>query len=126
MARPTKYNKEMLKKAEEYLVSCVDTYNPATKKVEVNFPTGEGLALHLEVSRSTLYEWSDKHDEFSDILEAINQQQVKRLIEKGLSGDYNSTIAKLVLAKHGYSEKQEIEHKGDVNINVIDYDSPQV
>ncbi|WP_415843310.1 terminase small subunit [Xenorhabdus thuongxuanensis] len=34
-----------------------------------------------------------------------------KLINKGLTGDFNSTIAKMMLTKHGYSDKQEIDHR---------------
>jgi len=35
-------------------------------------------------------------------------------VKYGLSGDYNSTIAKLVLSSnHGMAEKQEHDHKND-------------
>jgi hypothetical protein len=38
------------------------------------------------------------------------------LINNGLSGDYNPTIAKVLLSKHGYREevKQDTEHSGSV------------
>lgn len=127
--RPTKYSEDMLKKSQEYIASCIDdvdrvveSKNPKTGReryiwrFEVNMPTAEGLAKYLEVHRSTLYEWAGKHKEFSDILEAINQTQVERLINRGLSGDYNPTIAKLVLAKHGYKESSEVEHSGGVKL----------
>jgi len=33
------------------------------------------------------------------------------LVNKGLTGDFNATITKLMLANHGYSEKQSIDHQ---------------
>ncbi len=122
--RPTKYSEEVLEQAREYIASCVDKVtkyqvgedkdgNPTYGfKCEVRMPTAEGLASHLGVSRKTLYNWADKNEEFLHILEAINQEQVKRLIDKGLSGDYNSTIAKLVLARHGYKDESRVEDEG--------------
>src|SRR5262249_28803941 len=73
----------------------------------------EGLAVALGIARSTVYLWADKHPEFSDILELLLSQQAAQLIQNGLSGRYNSTITKLMLTKHGYSDKQEVEHKGE-------------
>jgi hypothetical protein len=44
-------------------------------------------------------------------LKKIKDIQRERLLYNGLSGDYNSTIAKLVLsANHGMSEKSEVDH----------------
>ncbi len=77
-------------------------------RLKVNLPSIEGLALYLHVHKDTLYEWEKIHPEFSDVLGDIRAKQADRLISNGLSGDYNPTIAKLLLTKHGYSDKQEI------------------
>ena len=34
----------------------------------------------------------------------------------GLKGDFNSTITKLVLGKHGYHDKQDVGLTGGVNV----------
>lgn len=123
--RPTKYTKEIIKKAEKYLSECIDTteqvitgesekFTSYKEKIKVNLPTIEGLAVYLEVHRDTLYEWEKEHDQFSDIIERLRGSQIKSLINNGLSGDYNPTIAKVLLSKHGYSEKQEIQHSGEI------------
>jgi hypothetical protein len=102
---------------------------------EVNLPTIEGLALHLGLHRDTIYEWEKVpeaealvpdeltetaigeaaeqyrlREEFSDIVTRVRQEQAKRLINKGLGGQYNPQIGKTLLSKHGYSEKTEIDH----------------
>lgn len=78
----------------------------------VLLPTIEGLANTLEVSRDSLYEWESDKD-FSDILEKLRQCQAEKLIQLGLQGRYNATIAKMMLSKHGYVEKSEVDN----NIN---------
>ncbi len=62
----------------------------------------------LRVHRDTIYEWAKQYKEFSDTLEFCHTKQVKILINLGLAGKINTAIAKLLLAKQGYSEKQEI------------------
>src|SRR4051794_17210758 len=99
MARPTDYSEEILEEAQWYLDNTSDTREPYLK---VNLPSVAGLARHLNVARSTIYEWAEIHEAFSDILEDILAEQEKRLAENGLAGDYNSTITKLMLTKHGY------------------------
>lgn len=120
--RPTSYKEDTNLKSLEYLNSCKDTVEVLGSgkdtyiKNNVSLPTVDGLALFLDVSRDTLYEWAKHHQEFSDTLARVKQEQAKVLINKGLSGDYNPTIAKLVLAtNHGYHEKQEtdITSKGE-------------
>jgi len=104
MARPTKYNKAILEKANSYLVEW--------EKEGDMIPSVEALAGYLKVIRKTLYNWGDSHDEFLHILEEVNRLQAKTLINNGLSGNFNSAITKLVLGKHGYSEKQQQEISG--------------
>lgn len=79
---------------------------------KVNLPTIEGLARFLRVNRDTLYTWAAKHTDSSDILDDLRAEQADKLISNGLSGDYNSTITKLMLTKHGFSDKQDVTSDG--------------
>lgn len=122
--RPTKYSVKFIKQVEKYLQENVDEvvqvvkqsnsnkgYEMYENKLKVKLPTVEGFALYIGVSKSTVYEWKDIYPEFSDALDRIVEEQRSRLLNSGLSGDYNPTIAKLVLASnHGMSDKQEIDH----------------
>lgn len=105
--QPTKLTEDVIKKAKEYIASCKDS----DKKV--NLPTAEGLALYLGVVRKTLYNWAEENDGFLHILDELNQTQVTKLINNGLSGKYNSNIAKLVLAKHGYKDQVGLSGEGE-------------
>ena len=109
--RPTKYNDKILEKAEQYLSECVDTteqvvtgesekFTSYKEKIKVNLPTIEGLAVYLNIHRDTLYQWEKEHPAFSDIIERLRGSQIKSLVNNGLSGDYNPTIAKVLLSKH--------------------------
>jgi DNA-binding XRE family transcriptional regulator len=133
MARPSKLTEEAMQRAREYIVNCVDSIekdnNGRIVNIEVNLPKAEGLAKAIGVRRETLYDWADKespryNEEFSNILCEVNEMQVERLIDRGLAGHYNATIAKLVLAKHGY--KDSLDYTSDnkpiknVNITIID------
>lgn len=114
--RPTKYEGDeiMVAKVEEYLATCVDKEREIDKgyKIIVKLPKREGLALFLDVDMGTLSEWEEEYPEFSRALSKIDKEQKERLINNGLSGDYNSTIAKLILsANHGMAEKTEQDIK---------------
>ena len=114
---PTKYKAEYIDKVDEYLAECVDEdkqvvkqssekYDMYDNKLKVNLPTVEGFALWLGIPKSTLYDWKKNHEDFSDSLEKIVEEQRKRLLNMGLSGEYNSTIAKLILSSnHGMSDR---------------------
>ena len=100
--RPTLYTPEILEKANTYLTEW--------SMVGDMIPSVEGLALYINIARSTIYNWEKDEDktEFMDILEKINERQKQTLINKGLSGEFNSNITKLVLGKHGLSDKREL------------------
>lgn len=104
--RPTTYSQEIIDRSRQYL----NEY----EKVDDLIPSVEGLASYIERARSTIYDWANHEDkkEFSDILDEINETQKKVLINKGLSGDFNSNITKLVLGKHGLSERLQQEISG--------------
>lgn len=111
IGRPTEYRAEFTDFAHKYLSSCKDIY--ADNRLQVHLPSVEGFAAFIGVSRDTLYEWAEKHKEFSDTLERLKQEQHQRLVNSGLSGVYNATIAKLMLtSNHGYSEKLERKRAG--------------
>lgn len=103
--RPTSYDPEKtLFMVEDYL----EKYQDNNELI----PTIAGLALHLGVSRATVNLWDTQDDkkEFSDMLEKIKARQELLLVSGGLGGTMNAAITKLVLSKHGYSDKVETDH----------------
>jgi len=121
--RPTKYNDDMIGLADEYILSgYMDNEQ---------FPTIAGLSLHLNVTRSTVYAWAKEEEkaDFSDIVEKLMSFQELKLMNGGITGDYNSTITKLAMTKHNYSDKSESAHTGanggpieitDIKYTVVD------
>ena len=98
--RPTDYNDEILKKARKYLDKL-----PADEVVH----SIEGLAEAIGVTRPTIYDWESQVDkkEFSYIVEEVRQRQGKTLVNKGLTGEFNSKITAVMLSKHDYREGHE-------------------
>lgn len=119
VGRPTKYNQELVDRAQAY----VDDFTPDAKNPlgEV-VPTIAGLACVLKISRETIYDWSKCAEKrrFSDIVGEIMVKQEKMLFRGGLNGDYNASITKLALTKHGYSDKQTTDLTVDVASLTID------
>ena len=110
MGRPTKYNTALLEKAQHYL----NNYEEYDEVI----PSAVGLALVLDITRSTLYAWAKDEDKkvFSHILDNINKKQEQVLLKNGLNNQFNSNITKLVLGKHGYHDRAQ---QGDTQVQVI-------
>jgi len=96
MGRPSKYSGELLEKAEHYL-NNYEGYGDV-------IPSTKGLAEVLKVSKRTIHYWAKQEDkpDFLHTLEMIQNRQCLTLINKGLSGEWNASICKLMLGNHGY------------------------
>ena len=126
--RPTKYKKEFIDKAVEYLQKFeafdedVDNY-----KGEI-IPTIEGFARYIGIhSKVTLYNWAEAqaksqpnpddlegedipgNPDFLNALCSIKNLQAILLQNGGLKGALNATITKLMLsANHDMREKSDV------------------
>lgn len=102
--RPTDYKPEVITKARNYISDHESFDDPV--------PSVAGLACVLGVTRETCYAWSKdpKKSEFSDILKELAQKQERVLVRHGLLGAFNAPITKMMLTKHGYSDKVENDH----------------
>ncbi len=106
--RPTKLTKALLDKAAEF------DFKQAGHAV----PTIEGLALHINVNRDTIREWVKEasapeatalKQEFSVLVNGLLERQALELMNNGLKGKFNAKIANMMLSKHGYVEKSEVD-----------------
>ncbi len=101
--RPTDYTTEIAQQAWDYA-------NGGWEKEDHAFPSVVGLSDVLTRSRSVLYAWAqDPEKEFKDILDTINAKQELVTFNKSMKGEYNATMAKLLLGKHGYHDRQDID-----------------
>ena len=123
---------------EEWKQITIDVYNEG--KLKVKLPTISSLSLFLNdkikndksidvdcLSNVTMEMYGrgdNPKPEFFNALVWIKNEQKERLLNSGLSGAYNSTIARLVLStNHGFHEKSEndqnvkIVKMGDITLN---------
>lgn len=103
--RPSKYGPDMLAKAQDY----IETWKEKGDAV----PTVVGLALACGVATNTVRNWVENGTacgQFLTIFTRIEQEQHQALVNNGLFGSFNPAITKMMLTKHGYSDKVEQAH----------------
>jgi len=76
--------------------------------------TMEGCARLAGVSKDTLYRWIDEYPEFSDALNRARAQGELQHLQS-----VNDAGSRFVLERSfGYTKSQEIEHSGEVDVEV--------
>lgn len=105
--RPTKYLPSLVyPQIDKYLESC--------SKEQTELPTVEGLALKLGVNADTIYEWRNRHPEFSEYLKKLADKQKNQLINDGMYGgkEVNASMAIFLLkAIHGLKETINVDQR---------------
>lgn len=120
---------QLEKDIEEYFEWC--DKNPLIKiefigkePTECHIPTPrpytiEGLALHLDIDRKTLLNYTKKkgYEEFFHIVTRAKRKITQNNIEYGLVGAYNANLVKFLLANNTeYKDKTEQETKGTLKV----------
>jgi len=115
--RPPKYNDEILEQAYEYLIG-------GWKEVGQVVPSKVGLALYLGVVSSTVDAWcnDENKEDFSGICKAVMDMQHSCLMNNGLTGLFTAPITKMMMTKHGYSDKVENVNTNTEKVVYIDPD----
>ena len=93
--RPSEYKPEYVEKVDEYIQRSLKQNKSTTE-----LPTLAGLAIYFGKAINTLKNWAKEHPEFLTALEMLHAYQQRELINRGLSGDYNPTITKLILSSN--------------------------
>ena len=107
--RPSKYNTRTLRNTKEYIQSNTDVV-----------PTIAGLARHLNVTRTSIYQWikDDIDSEFTNTVSMMTDERERKLINGALDGTYNAGAAALILkTSHGYSDRDNNQDAG-ITVNV--------
>lgn len=119
---------ETIEKAKEYLHGGYETVGEV-------MPSVAGLACYCGKSRETMYDYQKQSSEFSDIVASVLTLQESKLLNNGVTGVFNATITKLLLTKHGYSERHEVDNKSSdgsmspqptsISFEVVDADTDE-
>tara|TARA_R110000850_G_scaffold232727_1_gene357812 strand:- start:110 stop:499 length:390 start_codon:yes stop_codon:yes gene_type:complete len=108
--RPTECTPELIARAQHYVKGGYADEGDL-------IPSVVGMASYVGVSRSTINLWAkdNRSEQFSDIFEQCSEKQEQSLLNGGLGGDFNPAITKMILTKHGYSDKIEQAHTSPDN-----------
>ena len=109
--RPPKYKtiKELQEKIDQYFIEV--------KEIEEDHPTLTGLALFLGFAdRQSMYDY-EKNEMFSCTIKKA-RTKIEQFYEKHLLKPGVATGAIFALKNFKWTDKQEIEHSGDMNINI--------
>lgn len=99
VGRPTKYNEEMLGKAQSYVQHCQDAKE---------MPFIEELALELNVNEDTVVEWTKAYDEFSATVGRLKMLQKLYLKKGALEKKLHPSLSIFLLkANHGMNEDEK-------------------
>lgn len=118
--RPLKFPdaEELHKQIDLYFDSCDKSHEPYTIT---------GLALYLDTTRQTLLEYEGevegrkkKDPAFADTIKRA-KLKVENYAEIQLLSSAHPTGAIFALKNHGWSDKQELDHTGNLTVNVIKY-----
>lgn len=125
--RPTKYDPKYCQEIIEFFdreytreVEVVhtnkkgDTWSHFEEKP--NDPPHLGQFAHkLGVNRSTLWEWAQKHPDFSKALTRAKEMAEDMVVNNAMRGFYNPNFTALVMKnRFGWKDKKETEHSGKV------------
>jgi len=138
--RPTKLTDELIEECRKYVES--------RSGMDSMPPSVAGLSVAVKVNRTTLHNWradytnasgdengcgmtedelkakKERWVEFCNIFDDLQARQEEKLLDGGLSNSYNSTITKLILTKHGYTDRVENSGEQVIRQTVINRFTP--
>lgn len=101
-----KYKPEVFEEvSQRYYQECLNNSR--------QLPSIAGLAVELDISRETLYQWVKTYH-LSDIITKLQALQERRVLELGITNSYNPVFSMFLLkAKHGYVDHTIEVKQGD-------------
>jgi hypothetical protein len=130
--RKTLYKEVYIDEVDLYIQSCEDKeYDYITfqgskgigkeKKTKVHLPTLEGFGEYLRnkypgtrTTTTHIWNWEEEHPEFLEATTRIRNAQAIKLMNGTLSGDYEKSMAQLILRSQSrhYQPIDKQEHSG--------------
>lgn len=107
--RPSKYDPKYIQEMIDFFKRDY-TMRKNGKSEACDFPSIARFAVNIDVAKSTIYEWANKHPEFSVALKKCQEMQEDIIVNNSLKGSYNGAFAQFLLKNNfGYRDKQEVD-----------------
>lgn len=107
--RPSKYDPKYIQEMIDFFKRDY-TMRKNGKSEACDFPSIARFAVNIDVANSTIYEWANKHPEFSVALKKCQEMQEDIIVNNSLKGSYNGAFAQFLLKNNfGYRDKQEVD-----------------
>jgi len=103
--RPIVWDKEKIEETIELLDKYID---------DNEIPIVAEFAYLHNIRKATLYE----KEELKYSIKRLTEKKEAQLEKGALSGVINTTMAIFSLKQIGWSDKQEIEHSGEMSVNI--------
>lgn len=127
--RPTKYKPEYCKKIVEWFQSKGrETFSKPmiVDKEVVDHPLGllpaffEGFAVSIGVHKSTLLEWCDKHEEFSEAYKQCKDMQLEQMQQGMIAGSYVASATIFTLKNtHRWADRNEVSGPDGGKLQIV-------
>jgi hypothetical protein len=106
MGRPRKYN-------DEQIQEIINSFNEYIDNIDI--PIVAEFCYQNSILRKTLYEYP----EFSDTIKRAIDKKEAQLERKALYNEVDHTMAIFSLKQLGWKDKQEVQHEGNIVVNVV-------
>ena len=130
--KPTKYKDDMGKRMIEFFdrkpYETKEIYdedgNQRDIRIANDFPSFEGFAASVNVSRPTIYTWKKKHKSFRIAWRRCEAMQHNFIMVNGMAG-LTAQAFTIFAAKNimGWRDKQDVNNTGETTVRTIIIDS---
>lgn len=113
MARPKKENEYTIEIVDDIADEMVKYYKQNKEAVTLD----KFFVIHKDMHANIPKRFSEKSEYFKRKLKDVKKIIANRLVEGGLTNNYNASFTKFILSvNHGMSEVQQIEQKTELTV----------
>ena len=100
--KKVRYSVDKVAVAHDYVANHEENYDDV-------IPTRAGLAIALNVSKSTVYMWAKTYDDFRACVDKLDAKHENMIIQGSLKGEYNNAAARVLLTKATAGDTDKVD-----------------